>query len=160
MKNKAFYSMKLKGGTKKVRKYNTKHNRGVNSKRYINLNTQNTEYDFAKAVQTLESLHPNAMRINENTWLLPRETWIRVVRKKQLERAFNMQLNSVDTGNSNIAGHIHYRMHPMHSKGLMPPGFGGYYVCSKNSTHIIYVLGPLYDYRCRVRGCRGKLKPI
>ena len=137
-----------------------KYERASYSNNRINHNKQYTESEYATIIQRIEGFYPNASRISEDTWLLSRESGIRGIRKRQLQRAFRMQLRSVNSGNLQSSGYYHCRRHSILSNGLIPLGNGGHYVCSRNKKHLIYVLGPLYDRHCPVRGCNGKLKPI
>lgn len=159
MSNKGANPVYIKGNSTKRIKNGTKYERASYIDR-INHNKQFTESEYATVIQRIEDCHPNASRISVNTWLLSREPGIRVIRKRQLKRAFRMQLHSINGGNAHSSGYYYSRTHSNLSNGLMPPGIGGYYVCSRNKAHKVYVLGPLYNRRCQVRGCNGKLKPI
>ena len=142
---------------KRIKSYG-RHKKPIYDVISIDRNLQDTDSNYANAVKRLETLHPKAKRIKENTWLLPQEFDIRVIRKKQLLHAYRMQFHSNDSCNHCFPAHYHYRMHSMRINGLMPPGLGGYYVCSKNKSHVFYILGPLSSSRCQVRGCNGRLR--
>lgn len=138
----------------------TRRNKALYRIKGIDYNERYTDYGFDKAIERIKALYPNATRISENAWSLDQESISSVNRKKQLQRAYRMSIHSVNDSNGFSPGHYHYRMHSASVKGLMPPGYGGYYVCSKNRQHMVYVIGPLYDRRCHVHGCNGKLRLI
>ena len=107
----------------------------------------------ASVVRTkIQSVHPDAVEIENNVWKITNEMTSQARRHRQRRRAFLMLRLSTDRDD-----HREYHVTP---ENFMPIGFGGTYVCSKNSSHRFYILGPCTNKRCRVRGCNGKLKMI
>lgn len=100
----------------------------------------------------IQSLYPDSIEIESNIWEIPSTVTKRTKRNRQQRRAYLMQ-------ESHISGYVHRKYH-VHTENLIPVSYGGTYVCSKDSSHRFYILGPCSNKRCRVRGCNGKLRLI